>query len=108
MAEPLAGNGSGATREGIPTVMPPRWALLLLRLRFRGELGEVLTGDLLEGFHRIVDSGTGLKAARRWFRSQVLSSLTARPRRAGRWRAGLGDTTEGRGPRTGPAAGGTC
>jgi putative ABC transport system permease protein len=85
MAEPLARYGSGATREGIPTVMPPRWGLLLLRVRFRGELGEVLTGDLLEGFHRIVDSGTGLKAARRWFRSQVLSSLTARPRRAGRW-----------------------
>jgi putative ABC transport system permease protein len=65
-------------RTEIPEAAP-RLGRLLLRLRFPGELGEVMTGDLLEGYHRIAVSGAGPRAARAWFRRQVLLSVWARP-----------------------------
>ncbi len=65
-------------RTGRPGAAP-RLGRLLLRLRFHGELGEIVTGDLLEGYHRIAVSEAGPRAARSWFRRQVLASLWARP-----------------------------
>ncbi len=60
----------------------PRFGLVLLRLRFPGDTGEALTGDLIEGFGAILSSGEGIRSARAWFRRQALRSAFSRlPRR---------------------------
>jgi predicted permease len=60
----------------------PRFGLILLRLRFPGDTGEALTGDLIERFEVIIASGQSIRSARAWFRRQVLRSAFSRmPRR---------------------------
>ncbi len=53
---------------------PPWWAHVLLALVLRGDAGNAFHGDLDERFVRRYDRD-GLRAARRWYRRQVVSTV---------------------------------
>ncbi len=70
---------------------PPRLAKALLRLCLRGEVREVVAGDLEEEFHSAKLAQLGRRGARAWFWRQSLASIWALGPRFGDGRGGFQD-----------------
>jgi len=64
------------------TRRPPLAARLLLRLVLRGEIGELVRGDLDEEFHDALAAGSAARAAARRYWRQALASVAAARRPA--------------------------
>jgi predicted permease len=76
-----------------PAIRPPILARVLVRLCLRGEMREIVHGDLDQEFHDAVAAGTDRRTAARRYWRQAIGSVAAARRHAAEQRAFSQDTS---------------